>query len=94
MTWRRMAPWVIAVVALLAIFIDLPRSVPAFSWLPSNVLGTEFRTVLGLDLDAFVSERIGLDDIEAAFEKFWPRKWLVPHWSAFASRMSPSIWAD
>jgi protein-export membrane protein SecD len=51
MTWRRMAPWVIAVVALLAIFIDLPRSVPAFSWLPSNVLGTEFRTVLGLDLE-------------------------------------------
>jgi preprotein translocase subunit SecD len=51
MTWRRMAPWVIAVVALLAIFIDLPRSVPAFSWLPNNVLGTEFRTVLGLDLE-------------------------------------------
>jgi preprotein translocase subunit SecD len=51
MTWRRMAPWVIAVVALLAIFIDLPRSVPAFSWLPNNVLGAEFRTVLGLDLE-------------------------------------------
>ena len=46
-----MAPWVIGVVALLAIFIDLPRSVPAFSWLPNNVLGTEFRTVLGLDLE-------------------------------------------
>jgi protein-export membrane protein SecD len=51
MTWRRMAPWVIGVVALLAIFIDLPRSVPAFSWLPNNVLGSEFRTVLGLDLE-------------------------------------------
>jgi protein-export membrane protein SecD len=46
-----MAPWVIGVVALLAIFIDLPRSVPAFSWLPNNVLGSEFRTVLGLDLE-------------------------------------------
>ena len=51
MTWRRMAPWVIGVVALMAIFIDLPRSVPAFSWLPNSVLGTEFRTVLGLDLE-------------------------------------------
>lgn len=51
MTWRRMAPWVIGVVALLAIFIDLPRSVPAFSWLPNSVLGAEFRTVLGLDLE-------------------------------------------
>ena len=46
-----MAPWVIGVVGLLAIFIDLPRSVPAFSWLPNNVLGAEFRTVLGLDLE-------------------------------------------
>jgi protein-export membrane protein SecD len=51
MTWRRMAPWVIGVVALLAIFIDLPRSAPAFSWLPNSVFGAEFRTVLGLDLE-------------------------------------------
>ena len=46
-----MAPWVIGVVALLAIFIDLPRSAPAFSWLPNSVFGAEFRTVLGLDLE-------------------------------------------
>jgi preprotein translocase subunit SecD len=51
MTWRRIAPWVIGVVALLAIFIDLPRSVPALSWLPNDVGGVEFRTVLGLDLE-------------------------------------------
>ena len=50
MTWRRIAPWVIGVIALLAIFIDLPRSVPAFSGLPGEIAGTEFRTVLGLDL--------------------------------------------
>ena len=50
MTWRRMAPWVIGVIALVAIFIDLPRESPAFSWLPDNVGGAEFRTVLGLDL--------------------------------------------
>jgi len=50
MTWRRMAPWVIAVIAVVAIFITLPRSVPAFSWIPRDVLGMEFRTVLGLDL--------------------------------------------
>ena len=51
MTWRRVAPWVIGVIALVAIFINLPRSVPAFSWLPSEVGGVEFRTVLGLDLE-------------------------------------------
>jgi preprotein translocase subunit SecD len=51
MTWRRVAPWVIGLIALVAIFIDLPRSVPAFSWLPNQVLGMEFRTVLGLDLE-------------------------------------------
>ncbi len=50
MTWRRIAPWVIGVIALLAIFIDLPRTNPAFSWLPNEVAGAEFRTVLGLDL--------------------------------------------
>jgi preprotein translocase subunit SecD len=50
MTWRRIAPWLIGVIALLAIFIDLPRSVPAFSWLPDEVGGVQFRTVLGLDL--------------------------------------------
>ncbi|MCA1588232.1 MAG: protein translocase subunit SecD [Chloroflexi bacterium] len=50
MTWRRIAPWVIGVITLVAIFIDLPRSVPAFSWLPGEVGGVEFRTVLGLDL--------------------------------------------
>jgi preprotein translocase subunit SecD len=50
MTWRRIAPWLIGVIALLAIFIDLPRSVPAFSWLPGEVGGVQFRTVLGLDL--------------------------------------------
>jgi preprotein translocase subunit SecD len=51
MTWRRIAPWVIGVIALVAIFISLPRSVPAFAWLPDEVAGMEFRTVLGLDLE-------------------------------------------
>jgi preprotein translocase subunit SecD len=50
MTWRRIAPWVIGLIALLAIFIDLPRSVPAFAGLPNEFAGVEFRTVLGLDL--------------------------------------------
>ena len=50
MTWRRVAPWVIAVVALVAIFIDLPRNTLGLDWLPSQVAGAEFRTVLGLDL--------------------------------------------
>jgi len=48
MTWRRLAPWVIGVITVVALFISLPRSV--FPWLPNQVLGMEFRTVLGLDL--------------------------------------------
>lgn len=51
MTWRRIAPWVIGVVALVAIFIDLPRTTLGLRWLPDEVAGVEFRTVLGLDLE-------------------------------------------
>ena len=51
MTWRRMAPWVIGAIALVAIFIDLPRTTLGLTWLPDEVAGVEFRTVLGLDLE-------------------------------------------
>jgi preprotein translocase subunit SecD len=51
MTWRRIAPLVILLIALLAIFVDLPRKTLGLDWLPTSVLGTEFRTVLGLDLE-------------------------------------------
>jgi preprotein translocase subunit SecD len=60
MTWRRLAPWVIGAIALLAIYIDLPRTTLARvigadpeaveGWLPTEIAGAEFRTVLGLDL--------------------------------------------
>jgi preprotein translocase subunit SecD len=50
MTWRRIAPWVILVTLLLAFFVDLPRKTLGLTWLPSNVLGRELKTVLGLDL--------------------------------------------
>ena len=50
MTWRRIAPWLIGVIALLAIFIDLPRTVPGLGWLPNEIGGVQFRTILGLDL--------------------------------------------
>jgi len=50
MTWRRLAPWLILLIALVAIFIDLPRKSLGVTWLPTEVLGTDFRTVLGLDL--------------------------------------------
>ena len=46
-----MAPWVIGAIALVAIFIDLPRTTLGLSWLPDEVAGVEFRTVLGLDLE-------------------------------------------
>ncbi|HEY8170436.1 MAG TPA: protein translocase subunit SecD [Candidatus Limnocylindria bacterium] len=48
MTWRRMAPWVIGIIAVVAIFIAVPRSIAP--WLPDEILGVEFKTVLGLDL--------------------------------------------
>ena len=51
MTWRRIAPWVIGVIAIVAIFISLPRTTLGIPWLPDEILGAEFRTVLGLDLE-------------------------------------------
>jgi preprotein translocase subunit SecD len=45
MTWRRIAPWVILVTLLLAIYIDIPRS-----WLPAGLPGENLHTTLGLDL--------------------------------------------
>lgn len=51
MTWRRIAPWVIGLIALLTIFINLPRQTLGLEWLPNEVLGVQFRTVLGLDLE-------------------------------------------
>ena len=50
MSWRRIAPWVIGVVALVAIFIDLPAYHPRPRLAPDQVGGVEFKTVLGLDL--------------------------------------------
>lgn len=50
MTWRRIVPWLILVIALLAIFIDLPRKTLGMTWLPTSVAGVNMRTVLGLDL--------------------------------------------
>ena len=50
MTWRRIAPWLIGVIAIVAIFIDLPRTTLGLDWLPDEVAGVQFRTVLGLDL--------------------------------------------
>ena len=51
MTWRRIAPWVIGVIAIVAIFISIPRITLGMPWLPDGILGVEFRTVLGLDLE-------------------------------------------
>ena len=50
MSWRRLAPWLILGIALLAAFIDVPRKTLHATWLPNNVAGVSFRTVLGLDL--------------------------------------------
>ncbi|HET9416924.1 MAG TPA: hypothetical protein VFP30_05210, partial [Candidatus Limnocylindria bacterium] len=51
MTWRRIAPWVIGLIALVALFINVPRvTLGVDEWLPDELFGIEFRTVLGLDL--------------------------------------------
>ena len=60
MTWRRTAPWVILITLLLAIFIDLPRQTLGLTWLPSNVLGREVQTVLGLDLQGGIRVTLGV----------------------------------
>ena len=60
MTWRRTAPWVILVTLLLAIFIDLPRTTLGLTWLPSNILGREVQTVLGLDLQGGIRVTLGV----------------------------------
>jgi preprotein translocase subunit SecD len=50
MTWRRIGPWVIVLIAVVSIFINLPRTTLGLGWLPDDVFGIQFRTVLGLDL--------------------------------------------
>jgi preprotein translocase subunit SecD len=50
MTWRRIAPWLILAIAILAIYIDLPRKTLHLQGLPAPGLNGEARTVLGLDL--------------------------------------------
>ena len=64
MTWRRIAPWVIGAIAIVAIFISLPRITLGLQWLPTQVLGMEFRTVLGLDLEGGL--RVTLDVVPQA----------------------------
>jgi len=51
MTWRRIAPWLILVIAVLAIYIDLPRkTLHLQNVLPAPGLSGDAKTVLGLDL--------------------------------------------
>ena len=58
MTWRRIAPWVILVTFLVAAYIDLPRE-----WLPSNLPGSDIRTVLGLDLQGGVRVTLAVEPL-------------------------------
>ncbi|MGH2456926.1 MAG: protein translocase subunit SecD [Candidatus Limnocylindria bacterium] len=63
MTWRRIAPWVILVTLLLAIFIDLPRKTLGLEWLPSSLLGRELKTVLGLDLQGGIRVTLAVEPL-------------------------------
>jgi preprotein translocase subunit SecD len=58
MSWRRIAPWVILVTLLLAVYIDLPRE-----WLPSGLPGSSLKTVLGLDLQGGVRVTLRVDPL-------------------------------
>jgi preprotein translocase subunit SecD len=58
MSWRRIAPWVILVTLLLAVYIDLPRE-----WLPSGLPGSGLKTVLGLDLQGGVRVTLRVDPL-------------------------------
>jgi preprotein translocase subunit SecD len=52
MTWRRLAPWVILGITILALYISLPRKTTGMTFLP---LPDSVRTVLGLDLQGGIS---------------------------------------
>jgi preprotein translocase subunit SecD len=56
MTWRRIAPWVILVTLLLAVYIDLPRE-----WLPAGLPGGDLRTTLGLDLQGGIRVTLAVE---------------------------------
>ncbi|MGH2356394.1 MAG: protein translocase subunit SecD [Candidatus Limnocylindria bacterium] len=61
MTWRRLAPFLILLIALVAIFVNLPRVSLGLTWLPKDVLGVEFRTVLGLDLQGGIRVTLAVE---------------------------------
>ena len=52
MTWRRIAPWVILGITLLALYVTIPRKTTGTTFLP---LPDHIRTVLGLDLQGGIS---------------------------------------
>jgi preprotein translocase subunit SecD len=58
MTWRRIAPWVIFITLLLAIFIDIPRE-----FLPSSLPGNDLKTTLGLDLQGGVRVTLAVEPL-------------------------------
>jgi protein-export membrane protein SecD len=60
MTWRRLAPWLIIVIGVLAIYVDLPRRTLGLENLPVPAIGGEARTVLGLDLQGGIRVTLGV----------------------------------
>jgi preprotein translocase subunit SecD len=61
MTWRRMAPWVILAITLLALYIDIPRTTTGTQVLP---LPDSIRTVLGLDLQGGISVTLEVQAVD------------------------------
>jgi preprotein translocase subunit SecD len=61
MTWRRIAPWLILAITLLALYIDIPRKSTGATFLP---LPDSIRTVLGLDLQGGISVTLEIQNTE------------------------------
>ena len=61
MTWRRIAPWVILAITLLALYVTIPRKTLGVTFLP---LPDSIRTVLGLDLQGGISVTLEVQNSE------------------------------
>ncbi|HEY7452822.1 MAG TPA: protein translocase subunit SecD [Candidatus Limnocylindria bacterium] len=61
MTWRRIAPWVILGITLLALYVTIPRKTTGTTFLP---LPDHIRTVLGLDLQGGISVTLEVQAVD------------------------------
>lgn len=61
MTWRRIAPWLILVVSLVAIYINLPRTTLGLDCDDVALPGCDLETTLGLDLQGGIRVTLAIE---------------------------------